>query len=154
MAAGMQLDLEQMIPAFRGGKQTIVERSEFGFGIGAIGSNETLVELGITHKVVFEMALGCRWHVGDHCPVYLLEVALLHHLIHAREGFAGFCKKDYPAHRSVEAMDDATKNIAGFAVALLDIGLEEVGHAGVASDIGLDNLSRLFVDSYQVVVLI
>ena len=100
------------------------------------------------------MALRCRWHVGDHSPVYLLEVALLHHLIHAREGFAGFGKKNHPAHWTVEAMDNATENIAGFGVALLDIGLEKVGHAGVAGDIGLDNLPGLFVDSYQVVVLV
>jgi hypothetical protein len=75
-------------------------------------------------------------------------------LVQAGKGFAGFGKKDYPAHWTVEAMDDATENIAGFGVALLDIGLEEVGHAGVASDIGLDNLPGLFVDSYQVVVLV
>ena len=51
-------------------------------------------------------------------------------------------------------MNNTAENIAGLGITLLDVGLKKVGKAEVAGLVGLDNLSRQLVESYQVVVFV
>jgi hypothetical protein len=121
--------------------------------LGVVG-DEALVGFLNSDEVVFEVAFVGRRVVFDHGQVGFVKIAAFYQFVHSGEGFAGFGKDDYPADRTVESMDDATKDITRLLVALFEEGFDFFYQRLVACFVGLYDLTGQLVESYQVVVLV
>jgi len=151
VTTGMQLNFDQriIVPSF----QNVITQSCFFGAFFRAFENNGFVVFAVFLQKVLEVVLSAKLALNNR-PVSFLSLSFFKRFIHAFQAFGSSGKKDHSRSRSIEAMNDATKNVARLVEFLFQVRLEVVGQGDIPSFITLDNISRTLINGNQVIVFV
>ena len=81
----------------------------------------TFVLLLVSYHIMYQLPLFLGRAVFHHCPIGLLHLAVLEHLVETGKGLTGLGKNNKTAHGTVQPVRNTNENIAGLIVLFLQI---------------------------------
>ena len=106
----------------------------------------TLVLFLISHQIVHQFPLFLAGQVLHYCPVNLLHLAILEHLVQTRQCLTGLGKNNKTAHGAVQPVSDTDKDISRLAVLLFQVLLYSFRKRCITRFVSLNYLGSGLVD--------
>ena len=134
-------------------QRTILQTRQLGISTWRIVGVRAVI-FAIAADVMYQLALLRNGHLLGDRPIGFAHLATTDHLVQTHQRLARLGKQHRTTHGAVDAMHNTQKDIARLTVALLDEGLDLILQRALARGVGLHQITTMFIDHQQVVVLV
>ena len=152
MTACQQVNLNEVIVVGMG-YEAVTQNGLFAMRL-LCGVSTALVLFLVAHYPVRQFTLTLRRHILSNSPIGLMHFTAAEHTVEACQSLGGLGINHQARHRAVKTMSHTKEHIPRLGVLLLYIRLNHISEGEIAGLVTLYDLTTLFLNHYNVVIII